>query len=228
MGTEKTKTETERKPLTTGEHVSLVKRAHNRGQSALVDAGLAVIAAEEAGALYFDRTAPEGSPDGAMSRKQLAEHLKCSPTLVSKYRAIGRLVRMGVDRSHTDWGLAERSAIAKWMTEALETGNRAKVEKALAEHRPGSQTRQGGQTNGQTSGSTRAAQPDKGVTPVKRATLEETVTAVHKWIMDGEGQRLDSISKESRTAIVAMLREAADRVESRGVDAPPVTPAKVA
>lgn len=209
------------KTLTTAQHVSAIKRAHvaaGKGQHA---AGLAVFHAESAGMLTFDRPV-KGSPiaEGVVTRSGLAKVLGCSPTLVSKYRGIGRLSAVhGVTPDHADSTFAYASAATAWMTEALATGDTEAVVQAIADHRPGSQSKSGGQKGKATKGTKKPTPASAKVTPVgvTRQNVEAHVSAVVKWITRNDGKSLDGLSTESLETIHALLMSAGESVEAAQV-----------
>lgn len=209
------------KSLTSAQHVSAIKRAHVAAGKGQHSAGLAVFAAESAGMLTFDR-ATKGNPiaEGVVTRSGLAKALGCSPTLVSKYRSIGRLSAVhGVTPEHADSTFAYASGATAWMTEALETGDTATVLKAIADHRPGSQSGNGGVKGKNVKGKKASAASEKGpvVPVVTRATLEQEVTRVTTWMTANSGKRLDGLTTESLATIKALLVAATESVEAAQV-----------
>lgn len=210
------------KPLTVGQHHSRIAAAHRSGEGWQVKAGTAVVEAIDAGALYFGKVAPEGTPEGAHSRASLAKHLGTSPTTVSKYRTIGYAVRMGFTPEHADWATITGSHSAAWLVEAILTGKRATVDKALADHRKGSQVNQGGATTGKTKGKGKGT--DNGATPdsrnnqpgdstPKRANIGAKVASAAGWLSANNGSRLSGLSATELDSILANLTAARDAVE---------------
>lgn len=211
------------KTLTVQQHQTAIVRAHrtaNKGQHA---AGLAVFAAEAAGMLTFDR--PEKGnpiPDGVLTRSSLAKVLGCSPTTVSKYRGIGRLDALGVKPGHADYTLAVASAAAAWMTEALDTGSLDTVEKALADHRAGSNAGSGGQKGKNVGGKAKGKKPQpasaKGKPEsISRTNVEAVTARLTKWITANGGKGLDGLSAEALETVHALLMDAGEAVEAAQV-----------
>lgn len=215
---------TESKSLTAAQHGSAIRTAHRAGMAGQFRAGLAVAAAVEAGMLTFAR--PEKGnpvPEGVWTRKSLADYLQCSPSLVSKYHGIGRLARLGIDQSHTDYTFAAESARAAWMTEALtaaeKAGDVAVVEKALADHRPGAQRGSGGANGKNTKKGTKqaarktAAEKATDLT-VTRANVEVLTAKVSRWLTANDGKRAATLDGESLESMLALLGEAWAAVEA--------------
>jgi hypothetical protein len=176
-------------------------------------AGLATIEAIEAGALTFDRV-PDSAVPGQHTRTTWAKVTKVSPTLVSKFRTIGALDRIGVTpTTHAaDWGTVTKAAAAKWLTEATATGDRATVEKALADHREGAERSK--QTNGATKGK-KKAQPsaEKVTTPkVTKASIEADARRILAYL--SAPTRVAALSVETVDTLRQYLTEAAEVCEA--------------
>lgn len=213
------------KPLTVGQHHSAIRRAHRAGETGQVNAGRAVVAAIAAGALSFERKAPEGSPEGAHTRSTLAAFLGTSPTTVSKYRSLGWADALGYKPGDADWPTITGSHSAAWLVEALSTGKRAVVDKALADHRKGNQTGSGGQKNGQTSGKGTGSETTDGPAPkvqaetdadpaTTRKNVEARVAGVAAWMTRNDGKSLTGLSVEALDSILANLTDAREAVEA--------------
>lgn len=202
-----------------------VVNAENATGRKMVDAGLALIAALDKGAVTFDRVTGEAltalRANGVMTKGDLASHLKTSPTMLSKYRTVGQAVGAGVtpetvDKS--DWTRFTQQAASKWAAEAAATGDKATILRAIADHRPGAgkSTQKNGQTAGKAKGSKApkpaAAKPE--VPNVTKATLEQDVARVVAYLTANNGKRLDTVNAESLATIHALLVEGAESVEA--------------
>lgn len=201
------------------ERVTEVREAHRRVVSADVEkgramaaAGLALVVAVDAGAVSFDRMTKSEAERfrgaGGMTRQDLASHLNCSPTLLSKYLTLGRLQGIGVtpDKDAADWARITEDAAAKYITEPLNSKGTpaqraARVRAALAAKRAGQATRKPS-----------TAKPKKSdTTPLLSGrTIEAEVTRVTAWLAKNGA----SLSGEKARTIVASLREAANAVEA--------------